>query len=718
MPPDRTRAGQTPTSQIKSQRTLACVNCQQRKIKCDREFPCANCLKQRTRCVPATQTRPRKRRFPERELLSRLRKYEDLLRQNNVRFDPLHKDSGTTGDEGGESSEEEQQSQPNHSSPTRKRPESTYEPKNLWQAMSQGLRHGNKSQGPRSEGIREAMVRMSWDQCFENDDHIILGSRKASVDLATMHPEPVHIIRLWQLYLENVDPLFKVTHTPSLQGKVIEAATNTMNIEPKLEALIFSIYCIAIQSLTEEICQSIFGFSKADLLTKYQFGCQQALLNCQFLRTDTRTCLTALFLFLFSLHANTNPQSLSSLLGIAIRIAQRMGIHSETFLAKHSVFEAEMSRRLWWSLVMLHARMGELSGAKSSIMNPTWNCNPPLNINDSDLWVEMKEPPAGQGKATEAIFPVLRSELANHIRHSPFHLEFLNPALKPIARELPNGGDVATFEKRIEDEYLRYCDQENPLHFMTIWTIRAQISKSYLLERYARYSDSLEHRNDTESDASMAQALRLLECDTKILTSSLTKGYAWILQIYFPFPAYIHIVQDLKKRPGSNHTKKAWQVMNENYEVRFNSPSGFSGPLFAIFARLILEAWEALETTSKQTDAQVSSPKIVLNIKQRLAEMTKDIPTPNSELPDDALDSLLNQTPMPMPMGMGLGMGTGTRMGFGNESLLSGMAGQVGFPWSDPRLLANIPGQPPMPYDINQLNWVSMVWGLREARGW
>lgn len=34
----------------------------------------------------------RKRRFPERELLERLRKYEDLLRQNNIKFEPLHKD--------------------------------------------------------------------------------------------------------------------------------------------------------------------------------------------------------------------------------------------------------------------------------------------------------------------------------------------------------------------------------------------------------------------------------------------------------------------------------------------------------------------------------------------------------------------------------------------------------------------------------------------------
>lgn len=80
-------------SSAKSQRVLACILCQQRKVKCDRKFPCANCIKHQTQCVPSTQTRPRRRRFPERQLLDRLRSYEDLLRQNKIKFEPLHKGS-------------------------------------------------------------------------------------------------------------------------------------------------------------------------------------------------------------------------------------------------------------------------------------------------------------------------------------------------------------------------------------------------------------------------------------------------------------------------------------------------------------------------------------------------------------------------------------------------------------------------------------------------
>jgi hypothetical protein len=89
-----------PAQTSRPQRVLACVLCQQCKVKCDRKFPCTNCVRSRAQCVPATlATRRRRRKFPERELLERLRTYEDLLRQNNIKFNPLFKDS-TTGDKG------------------------------------------------------------------------------------------------------------------------------------------------------------------------------------------------------------------------------------------------------------------------------------------------------------------------------------------------------------------------------------------------------------------------------------------------------------------------------------------------------------------------------------------------------------------------------------------------------------------------------------------
>ena len=84
------------------QRILACVLCQQRKLRCDHRVPsCSNCAKTGAQCVPAKPAaRQRRRRFPERELLERLRNYEGLLRQNDINFEPLHGDQASSREEG------------------------------------------------------------------------------------------------------------------------------------------------------------------------------------------------------------------------------------------------------------------------------------------------------------------------------------------------------------------------------------------------------------------------------------------------------------------------------------------------------------------------------------------------------------------------------------------------------------------------------------------
>lgn len=167
--------------------------------------------------------------------------------------------------------------------------------------MSNQLRDPNGNDASDGDS-RGPVFTKTFDHTYSNDN-LLLGSRDTAVELATLHPEPVHIFRLWQVYLDNANPLLKVTHTPTLQGRIIEAAGNVRNISPNLEALMFSIYCMATLSLGADECEARFGLPKDDLLVKYQFGCQQALLNSGFLRTNNRDCLTALYLYLASLWA-------------------------------------------------------------------------------------------------------------------------------------------------------------------------------------------------------------------------------------------------------------------------------------------------------------------------------------------------------------------------------------------------------------------------------
>lgn len=80
---------------LKNQKVHPCVLCQQRKVKCDRNEPCSNCIKANVECIPAPvlQPRKRKRRFPEAELLERLRRYEHHLRSLGADVDTINRES-------------------------------------------------------------------------------------------------------------------------------------------------------------------------------------------------------------------------------------------------------------------------------------------------------------------------------------------------------------------------------------------------------------------------------------------------------------------------------------------------------------------------------------------------------------------------------------------------------------------------------------------------
>jgi len=58
-----------------------------------------------------------------------------------------------------------------------------------------------------------------------------------------------------------------------------------------------------------------------------------------------------------------DPRTLFCLSGIAIRIAQRVGLNTDGTTFGLLPFEVEMRRRLWWQLILIDHRVSELSGA-------------------------------------------------------------------------------------------------------------------------------------------------------------------------------------------------------------------------------------------------------------------------------------------------------------------------------------------------------------------
>lgn len=412
------------------------------------------------------------------------------------------------------------------------------------------------------------------------------------------------------------------------------------------------------------------------------------------------------------------------MLGVATRIGHRMGLHHEAIYSKCSALEAEMRRRLWWSLMVFDARIAEMSNSGAVTFLPTWDCRPPSNVNDSDLQPEVKAAPAVQERPTEALLAVVRSEMADFVRHSAFFLDFMNPRLKSVGRAFQKGGategsEIVVLQKMIEDKYLRFCNPEIPLHFVAIWTARGYMAKQRLIEYWAATlkatagGKQLADMPEPQRDAAVTFALGMLESDTKLLTSPLTKPYRWLMDWFqFPFPAYVHIIQELRRRPTAKYSSAAWQVMNENYEARAMGRAG--SPFFKIFPKMILAAWSArcnaMGEQEPGNELEVP-PSCVLDV-QRIEMERKSSSYGNDSglvehsIGGESLTSEFDDFPMPFNMSMSLDSGpydTMQSFDFGGQS--QAQAGLESFP--------NVSGGPVVTdFDASTFDWMANNWNL------
>jgi hypothetical protein len=144
----------------------------------------------------------------------------------------------------------------------------------------------------------ETPIIKTYDAIVSDGSDFLLFSTPSSDSISDLHPSVVHIFRLWQSFIDNINPLIKIFHAPTMQQHILEASADLENVSKEVEALMFGIYATAVTSLSEAECMAMFGEEKHVLLARYQSGARQALARAGLLRSSNMTTLTAFILYL------------------------------------------------------------------------------------------------------------------------------------------------------------------------------------------------------------------------------------------------------------------------------------------------------------------------------------------------------------------------------------------------------------------------------------
>ncbi|KAI1469960.1 fungal-specific transcription factor domain-containing protein [Daldinia caldariorum] len=642
------------SSMIKVTRGHSCVLCQQRKVRCDKSKPCSNCVKANVECrvVPPQPPRRRKKRVPERDLVERLRKYEALLAQNGIEFDSLGPDvkivdPGSVED--GDELEPEFIRQRSKESPSGVDPELISSPGEAAHVPRTFKWFPFQKEATTDEGLKDSSdeedvgssINQAYDKMFDSPDGFpfVIGGQFESV--TAQHPSAIQIFQLWQIYLNNVNPLLKLTHTPTLQVRIIEAGANLDKVSRSLEALMFSIYLMAITSIDDEECQATFNESRFNLLAKYYYATQQALLNAGFMRNPDLTLMQAFLLYLMGIRQYSDPRSLFCLTGIGVRLAQRMGLHRDGAQFNLSPFEVEERRRLWWNLAGFDRRIGELCGSIITAISNGGNCKLPLNIDDANLHLHAKDPPPPYTGATEMMFSLSRLEFAKAPGNDKMRGQSseTNPQAVASVADHRLSSYLERFSAHMEDTYLKYCDPKVPLHYMTLLMTRANMCKLKIVSGFFRVAlTAPAPLPPAERDEIFVEAIKMIEYDTMMQSRESLKGFLWYTNLHFPFPAYICLLTELRHRTTGELCERAWETICEHADRR-KMTSHMRSPMHLSFSPLFVKAWDAREAAEAALGRTLAPPRLITHMRQiaaRLPKTTKKrspAPTPSPKIP-------------------------------------------------------------------------------------
>lgn len=129
---------------------------------------------------------------------------------------------------------------------------------------------------------------------------LLLSGDDPSIITEDLQPKPVQIFRMWQVFLNQVNPLTKVIHAPTLQPYIMEASTSMSDLPLDYQALLFAIYASAVYSLSGSECLAKLAISRDKALQKFTLGAKLSLLRLNFLKHHNMTTLQALIIFLVS----------------------------------------------------------------------------------------------------------------------------------------------------------------------------------------------------------------------------------------------------------------------------------------------------------------------------------------------------------------------------------------------------------------------------------
>ncbi|UPL02435.1 hypothetical protein LCI18_013369 [Fusarium solani-melongenae] len=613
-------------------RPLSCVLCQERKIKCDRRLPCFNCVKARVECMPGKQTVTRKRRRMADRLFDKLAHFEQQLDRfiNNDGSGPALTANYS------ESPDEDCLRVDASPSPALSLSQSLSKPAGRVVQSEDGVRYMDSHLGAAiHEELRAIRAMLEADASLGEETpprdmatDNLFAAELVTASLSSIQPSTLQAFTLWQLFLNRVNPLTKVIHTPSVQPYITGGKSSVEAVPLSYQALRFAIFTLASMSISESESQQMLGCSRQDAIRNYTQGTEIALRKLNVMKNFDMVALQALVLYLLSLRNRHAKDTAWILTGTALRMAIKMGYHRDGELLGLPPFETEMRRRIWWH-IMLQDIFYTLTSALSCDRMPIgWDCKMPQNFNDADLFPGSVDPVQPREGPTEMAFCLIGYQIAKSI----LSLESLrgtagleiatiwnteDVAANPVASSILQRyrEDIDALDQVLMDIERRYVSvSAGKVHTAALTLRRVLISKGR--EMIVPMMEQPEWGTEifTVEDNLFKVLIIKNELFANFDEQMDSAGFLWYAKVQFQRGNFAVMTSKLHQKPVGCLSDRAWRVVETVYKFHPELFDLNDRPSMAQ-AYITLKSWQARYEALLATNGSSQTPDYISQLK-------------------------------------------------------------------------------------------------------
>lgn len=442
--------------------------------------------------------------------------------------------------------------------------------------------------------------------------------------------DPVQAFKLWQIFLDRVNPLIKIIHAPTLQPFLVQAAADISSVPLDYQALLFSIFGLATISLTEEEAASIIGCTREQAAHRFTKGTFYALTRFDFLRRYNMVVLQTLVHTLVILQSQYNRHASWVLSGSLVRIAISMGYHRDGETLKLPPFETEMRRRIWWQIVNYDLKLTVDCGFRHQSIPTDFNTKQPLNLNDADLYPDASGELKSREGPTEMAFMLVSHRLTEFMLDEKSRLTVESTILGQGTPELPLNPD--TMERnRLLVQTLEQDLLEIERRFLSPTAGNAHLAALGLRPHLInRLNDTMRPMNEapewgTEIFGPKDNIFKLLLCTSENIGDAYRHmkewGFGWFVRLHFHLEIMASLSSFMYQRPICDFSDRSWRVFDNLYR-EFPELHNFGQRAHITQAQFTLKAWDAREQAYHNSGSMLQVPEFIMKLRQMVQQHT------------------------------------------------------------------------------------------------